>query len=59
MKDMNQKKKAPQKVLKEGDLCKKCLTPVIKKTTSYKSIKRNKAYHFETLEKVDKNMEEY
>ncbi len=40
-------KKAPQKVLKEGDLCKKCLTPVIKKTTSYKSIKKNKAYHFE------------
>lgn len=39
-------KKAPQKILNEGDLCKKCLTPVVKKTTSNNSIKKNRSYHY-------------
>ncbi len=39
-------RRAPQKVLKEGDLCKKCLTPVIKVIPSKKSQKKEKAYHF-------------
>lgn len=41
------REKAPQKILKEGDLCRKCLTPVIKKETSNKSLKKDRAYHFE------------
>lgn len=39
--------KSKQKVLADGDLCRKCDTPVIKKQTKKKNIKPNQAYYFE------------
>ncbi|WP_160140085.1 RNase H family protein [Chryseobacterium sp. c4a] len=35
------------KIKKEGDLCRKCNIPVIKKTPSHKKIQKNKSYYFE------------
>jgi ribonuclease HI len=35
------------KVLNEGDICRKCTTPVIKKQTKKKSLKANQEYFFE------------
>jgi ribonuclease HI len=35
------------KIKKEGDLCRKCNTPVIKKIPTHKKIKKNQSYYFE------------
>lgn len=40
-------RKAPNKITKEGDLCKKCLTPVVKVVPKEKSKKKDRAYHYE------------
>ncbi|MFH6770274.1 ribonuclease HI [Gaetbulibacter aquiaggeris] len=36
-----------QKIVKEGDLCRKCNTSVIKKTPKNKKIKQNQTYYYE------------
>jgi ribonuclease HI len=35
------------KILNEGDNCRKCKTPVIRKQTKKKAIKPNQAYYFD------------
>lgn len=42
-----QKEQVNLKIKKDGDLCRKCNTPVIQKTPSRKKIKKNQSYYFE------------